>query len=519
MKNKNSKTRNTIYNLIVGFGYRILVPILSFVVRTFFIEYLGKEYLGLNGVFSGIFQMLSLTELGFGVAMGFRFYKPIAENNDKRVRVLLKFYKQVYRIIGFVIIGIGLLLIPLFPVLIKDYDNLAVLGVNTILIFGLHLATSALSYWFFAYRSVILSTDEKEYIINIINAISQLVLAIIQIVVLIVFKSYVIYLSMQLLKNILTNIAIAVITKRMYPSFFEKEKDSLSKAEIKELFKDCGATFLYKTNNVIIKSTDNLVLSSFLGLAATGIYSNYFVIYTTISGILVTIYSSCRASLGMTFVSATDKEKYFFFKIVYFITIMLFGTACVGVSVVGNELMLNWLGKEFVVGQPLAILIGIELLFYGLKYNLGQIRNITGIFQQLWYRPLIGCIVNLIVSIILVQYIGMCGVILGTIISDICSNFLLEPKAIYKYSFNNYKSVSRYYVRISLDLIILIIVGIIDFYICKNVLVGYGVISLIAHALICGISVPIVFCIIYSQTEEFKYLLSKMTQLIHGKRR
>ena len=191
----------------------------------------------------------------------------------------------------------------------------------------------------------------------------------------------------MILKNILANIVIAIISKRMYPSFFEKEDDSLSKSEIKELFKDCAASFLYKANNVIIKSTDNLVLSSFLGLVATGIYSNYNKIYSTISNLLTIVYSSCRASLGMTYVSASNKDKYFFFKVISFLAIVIFGTACVGVAVVGNEFILNWLGDKFVVEQPLAILIGIELLFCGLKYNLDQIRNITGVFQQLRYRP------------------------------------------------------------------------------------------------------------------------------------
>ena len=110
-------------NLLTGTASRLLQTVLRFVVRTIFIYTLGKAYLGINSYFYDVLSMLSLAEFGFASAIHFRLYKPLAEKNDKRVRVLLKFYKLAYGIVGISILLIGLSLIPFLPSLIKDYDK------------------------------------------------------------------------------------------------------------------------------------------------------------------------------------------------------------------------------------------------------------------------------------------------------------------------------------------------------------------------------------------------------------
>ena len=101
-----------------------LAIILQFVVRTVFIHTLGKSYLGINGLFSNILQMLSLAELGVGSAILFKLYEPLSKNDKKRIKILLKFYKRVYQIIGIVITVLGLSLIPFLRYIVKDYNSL-----------------------------------------------------------------------------------------------------------------------------------------------------------------------------------------------------------------------------------------------------------------------------------------------------------------------------------------------------------------------------------------------------------
>ena len=515
--NKNSRTKNTFLNLLTGFAAQGLNIILRFVTRTFFIDILGKEYLGISGLFLGILSMLSLTELGFGTAISYRLFKPISENDEKRVRILLNFYKQAYRVIGFVIAVLGIMVIPMFPVLIREYDRLEVLQINAVLIFCMFLFQSVSSYLFFAYMSSVISVQQKEYILNATEMVTSVITNIVQILIIILTKNFILYTASAIIISILKNVFNATVARRMYPQFFVREKEKLSREEITDLFKDCGAAFFYKINGVILKATDNLVLSSFIGLAIVGVYSNYLLIYTTVTGLLSKFYQACRASLGNLFAVSDTRQKFFYFEIMNFITAVLFGTAAVGIAVVSDEIIIQWIGQTYLIKQPFAIIIAVEVMFYGLKYNLGQIRNISGVFKQLWYRPVIGALINLVVSVVLVQFIGIYGVITGTAVSDIFSNFLLEPSVLYKYSFDGYKPVSTYYKKNITYLFVLVVTGSVDYFICSALFTGHGIVSLVIHICICGISVPAVFTAIYHDTDIYCYLLEKIKQLVTKK--
>ncbi len=495
-------------NLVTSLGGQMLTTVLKFVTRTVFIYTLGKQYLGINGLFADILTMLSLTELGIDTAINFKLYKPLAENDEKRVRVLMKFYKQAYRIVGATILLIGLGLIPLLPFLIKDYDTLEPLGINATLIFILYLLQSVCSYLFFAYRSAVMKANQKKYILDVADYAVTILTNIAQILVLYFLRSFVIYTAIVIFFNIFKNLVNAVISQKYYPQFLKREKESLKKDEIIGLLKDCGALFVYRINNVVVKATDNLVISTFLGLTWVGLYSNYLLFHSTIKLFLWRLYEAVRASMGNLFATNDIDVTYKFFEIMNYLTAVFYGTAGIGVAVCANELITVWVGEDYVIAQPFSILMGIEILFIGLTNNLGQIRSVSGVFRQMWYRPVIGVVVNIVASVVLVQFIGIYGVILGTIISQLFSNFLVDPSLIMKYSFNGYKPVSAYYKKNLLYLLVLSAITAVDIFICNHVFTGHGWFSVIVHIIITGVSVPLVMIGIYWRSHECKYLVA-----------
>ena len=519
---KSSRTRNSALNLITSIGGQLLVTVLHFVTRTVFVNTLGASYLGIGGLFTNILSMLSLTELGVATAIAFKLYQPLANNDEKRVRVLMKFYKQAYRVIGIAIMVLGLCLIPTLPFLIKDYESLEVLGINAVLVFILYLLQSVSSYLFFAYRSAIMRANQKKYILDIADYAVTIMTSVTQIMILIFLKDFVIYTASVIVFNIIKNIINAIISQKRYPEFFIHEKDSISKEEVFGLIKDCGALFLYKINAVVIKATDNLILSTFWGLVLVGKYSNYLLIYRTIVSILKRVYEAIRASMGNLFATESVEKQYSFFKIVNFMSVVLFGTAGVGVAVCANELIQVWLGEKYVVDSVLPVLIGAELLLAGIILNLTQIRSVSGVFRQMWYRPLLGILVNLGVSIALVQVWGISGVVVGTIATYFFTNFLIDPILIHKYSFNNYKPVSEYYKKSFLYIFILSAICAADMFICNNVFVGHGWFSVIVHILFVGLSVPCVLVLIFWKREEciyFRNLLVRVKERVFKARK
>ena len=518
MEKPASRTKNSALNLITSMSSQLLVIILRFITRTVFIYTLGKAYLGINGLFSDILTLLSLTELGIDTALNFQLYKPLAEGDDHRVRVLMKFYKQAYRVVGTVILIIGLSLIPLLPFLIKDYDSLDALGINAVLIFILYLLQSVTSYLFWAYRSAVVKANQKKYILDVSEFAITILTNITQILILVYLKNFVIYTAAVIFFNIFRNFVNAQIAAHFYPQFFIKETDSLSKEEIINLFKDCGALFVYKANTVVLKATDNLVLSKFVGLEMVGLYSNYLLFYVTIKNFLLQIYNAVQASMGNLFATGDTERKYKFFQIMNYLSIVIYGTAGVGMAVCADELITCWISDAYVIRQPFAILIGIEILFQGLQNNLGQVRNVSGVFRQMWYRPLIGIVVNLVVSIVLVQICGIYGVILGTIAAYVLTNFAVDPAVLHKYAFNNYKPVSEYYKKNLLYIAQLAIICALDMWLSKHVFAGHGWISLIIHAVIVVITVPVSFIAVYWKSHECRYLVDMGKRIIHKKR-
>ena len=378
----------------------------------------------------------------------------------------------------------------------------------------LHIGRTVCSYWFFAYRAAILKANQKKHILDIVEFFTNLATSGVKILVLVVYRDFVLYTATVIFFNIVQNFVNAYIVKRKYPQFFEKEEEKLSRKEVIDMIKDCGALFVYKVNNVVVKATDNIVISAFIGLGYVGLYSNYALFYTTARTLFDKVYAAVKASMGNLFATESVEKQYRFFQIMNFISVVLFGTACCEVAVCADELIDVWVGSDYIVGGMFALLIGIEIFFHGLRINLGQIRNVSGVFQQMWFRPVLGIFINLGVLIGLVQICGLHGVIIGTIVSDVTTNFLIDPKVIHKYSFHDYKPVSEYYITNLGYILVLAVITAFNMWISKLFFVGNGWASVITHGIIVAITVPTAFIAIYWKSQECQYLVAQSKNII-----
>jgi O-antigen/teichoic acid export membrane protein len=510
MRKKQSRTQNTLYNLISGIGGEFIVYLLSFITRTVFIKTLGRSYLGIGGLFTNILSLLSLTDMGVGMALNYRFYKPLKENNQKRIQVLLKFYKQMYTMIGAVILVLGLCLIPFLKYLIKDYQTFDSLGIKAGFVFLLYLMQSVSTYWFFAYKSAIIKADQKEYYINILGYGLTLATNILQIVVLLITNNYLVYISVVILMNIATGLINAKLADRMYPYIKEKVQESISKEERNEIFKDCGSIFIFSVNSVILKATDNLVLSTFIGLDIVGLYSNYLMIYNALKKIIKKFIRAAQPSIGNLFSTADNSEKYEFFQLMNYLMFISCGTASVCVAVLSDEFIRAWLGEEYVIAMPFSILIGVELYMVGATQVMAQMRDVIGLFQKMKWSPVIGAVLNIVISIGLVQQIGIYGVLLGTIISQLLSAFAIYPYAICKYGFKNTKYVADYYVTSMCFVAELVVAGLACWYMNQNIFVGHGMGSFIFHSVLTGATTVCMIMLFNLKNKVFRKIIVRV---------
>ena len=174
----DSKTKNSSRNLVFGICLKVYQLLVPFLIRTIIIKILGIEYAGLNSLFTSILQVLNIAELGVGTALVFSMYKPIVEHDDKKICALMQLYKIYYRVIGLVILAIGLCITPFLSKLIKgDVPP----DINIYVLYFLNLGATVLSYWLFAYKNSLFQAHQRNDVVSKVTILTNTVMYVLQI--------------------------------------------------------------------------------------------------------------------------------------------------------------------------------------------------------------------------------------------------------------------------------------------------------------------------------------------------
>ncbi|MBM6861251.1 oligosaccharide flippase family protein, partial [Clostridium saudiense] len=271
----SSRIVNSMRNTIYAFMSQGITSILSFFTRTVFIYTLGKTYLGLNGLFSDILTLLSLAELGVGTAITYSMYKPMAQNDKRKVSALLNLYSNIYTIIGIVVTILGLALTPFLSFFISDMPNVA----NLKIIYLLYLLNTTLSY-FFVYKQSMLIASQQIYIVSKVQIVATVLQNIFQIIILIMFKNFIFYLVIQVIFVVLTNTYISIYVDKKFKYLKEYKSEKLDQQTKKHIYKNVSAMFLSKISSAVVTSTDNILISKYVSTIVLGYYSNYTLFFS-----------------------------------------------------------------------------------------------------------------------------------------------------------------------------------------------------------------------------------------------
>lgn len=494
------RTQNSLRNVIAAFIGQLFGVIISFVSRLFFIRYLGSEYLGLDGLFTNILTILSLAELGVGSAMVFNLYKPIAEDDKEKIKSLMRVYKLAYRVIGIIVIALGIIMIPVYRHLMDSVPDIE----NLDIIFILFVLNTAISY-FYSYKKSLIVCDQKKYITTIIKYICYFLLNVLQIVVLAVTHNYILFLICQISFTFIENILNSIQANRMYPYLKEKNVKKLEKEEKDKIKKNVFAMLFHKVGNVVVNSTDNIIISKYIGLVQVGLYSNYYMVTNALVIITNQVFEAVVASVGNLGASNDNKKIKEVFNNLFLLNFWIFGLLATTLAVIFNDFITLWVGKEFVF--DIYIVYTIVLAFYlrGIRKSCLTFRDALGIFWYDRYKPVVECLINLIVSIILAKKIGVLGVFIGTIISYVTTSLWVEPYVLYKYGFK--EKVRDYFKR----LCIYTLVGFASFFVMKymcNFINGISISKFILKGIICVVVFNLIFIVCFFRTKEFKYYLN-----------
>jgi len=487
--------KNSLYAVLT----QLITSVLAFVGRTIFIKTLGYDYLGISGLFSNILTILSFAELGIGVAISYTLYKPLEEKNENKVNIIMTLYAKVYLYIGFIILSVGLSLIPFLNKLINGNPNIPHLKLYYII-----MLLSTVSSYFFAYRRTLLTADQKSYVCEKNNMVFDIFAKILEILVLVILKNYIIYLLVSFIKTVASNISISIIAGKRYPYIKKKATEKLDIEEQKSIKKNVIGLICQKLGAIVLNGTDNLVISKFVNIATVGVYSNYYLLTGMVTTLLNNAFYGITASVGSIKASGNKEHLYKTFKRMYFTAFFIFGFIAICLKTMFKDFIVLWIGNEGTLPQTTVFIIIINFYIAGVRLVVTIFKNASGLYWNDRYRPLIECLINLTTSIILVKIIGITGVFVGTLFAGICTTIWMEPYILYKHAFE--KSVLPFLKSFILLITYLIGLSFITSYVNSLLFISnLNIFTFIVKCIICSaITISIMFLSFY-KTDEFNY--------------
>lgn len=506
---KIQRTQNATRNVAVGVALRLYQMIGPFILRTVMIYVLGMPYVGLNSLFTSILQVLNLAELGVGSAMVYSMYRPIAEDNEKKICMLMKLYRIYYRVIGGVICALGLVIIPILPKLISG-DVPA--DINIYILYLLNLAATVLSYWLFAYKNSLLTAHQRNDVIDLITILTTTLQYIFQIFTLIIFKNYYLYIVIALFSQALLNISTALVVNRMYPNYHPSGK--IDKDIVNDINQKIKDLFTSKLGEVIVNSADTIVISAFLGLTTLAMYNNYYYILTAVMGFVTLLFKASMAGIGNSLVTESQEKNYndlnrFTFLVSW---IGFFCGACL--LCMYQPFMKLWVGEAYMLKFGCIICFSSYFYIRVINQVLIVYKDAAGMWHEDRFRPLCTALTNLLLNLVLVQFMGIYGVLLSTVLSILFVGMPWVIKNIFtvvlKRDFFDYIKKLFLYVSVT------ILGWIIIYFVCSFVK-GNLLMILVVRLLICIILSNSFYIVIFHKKSEFKQIVKLIDDII-GKR-
>lgn len=426
--------RNTIATVLTY----VLQVAIGFVVRKTFLDTLGVEYLGYNSVFSNVLQMLNLADLGVGVAITSFLYKPLAEGDEGRICALMQIYRRVYRAIGVIVAALGIVLSFFLPLIIPDAQCP---DEYLRLLFYINLAGTVATY-FLAYKRTLIIADQRSYQAARVDFAAFLVMSALQVLILYTSPDYVAYLVIQVGKAVVANLILSIQCNRQYPFMGEEASEGLVDEYKPKVSKFVRDVFISRVGAVIYYGTDSVVISTIRGSLLVGYLSNYTMVTAQLSSVVTQVLSSVQATFGNYVSSTEDRASQLAMTDNYLCVNYLIGNFCmVCVMLLIQPFVGMVFGRDMMMAPSTAVWLAVNLMLTIMLQLPSQLFTIHKLYRYDRAIVAISASANLIVSIALVNLVGVNGALIGTFVTSlfyIFSRFYIISRKVYSVSLRHY---------------------------------------------------------------------------------
>lgn len=498
--------RNSIYGL-VGKAVSLFA---SFVSRTVFIYILGKYYLGINGLYTEILSFLSFAELGFGSAMTFALYGPVARGEEEKIRQLMQFYKLVYRVIAVVVLVFGIVLTPFLHYIVTGAEGLSLFELR--LYFLIFLANTVATY-FVIYKYGYVNALQETYVTTNIETVTSLGCVVVQLCALLITGDFLVYLLANTGTLIASRFVIAFYLNRRYPILRERPNESLPFADRKSIFGEVKGLAVHQFSGVAVHATDSIIISAVptLGVAVVGAVSNYNLLINAVSGIVVILFNGVVAGFGNLAVTSGKEHFEQVFKEVNFINFWIYGLCTVCFCVLLTPFVRLWVGGEYVIDTASLALIILNFYLQGQSTIYNNARIAKGNFNMDKWWSFLQAVVNLVVSAVAAIHLGLVGVYVGTVVSRLIF-VISRPGCTYRFLFG--KSPARYFARLVVYLLAVVLATALCWVACMPLLANLNWVTFLGSAVLCLMVPNAVFFLLFRRSPEFSAFVDRISGLI-----
>lgn len=416
-------------NIQFGLIAKLLQILFPVIVRRVIVFNLGMQCAGLGSLFNNIFSILNIAELGIGGALTYMLYRPIFDLNYSLINSILLLYKKCYFYIGLFIFTIGMAIMPFLGYLINgDYPS----DINIYIIYIINLLSIVIPYWVYAYYVSLISAYRREDILLKINIIMYGIQTILQIISIVYFKNFYLFMIIVPIISIIANSFVGITAKKYFP---KAKPEGMLHDQIRiDLKKRVSGAVYYKIGKTFLFSTDSMVISTKLGLVAVALYNNYYIIISAVIGGFEMIANAIRAVVGRWVVSEdTDSNKMHFFLINHIMNAVL-GVCTIDLLVAFQPVIKFWLGKDALLNETTMILFVVYFYLCKCNFTIELYKDSLGMWRKDCVRPLAIGIINLLLNILVVEKYNYVGILVASVLVMIVISVPWEIRVF----FNNY---------------------------------------------------------------------------------
>ena len=491
-----SYKKNIFLNSLAGVSNIVILICFSFIDRKLFLQSLGVELLGLGNTFSSIIAMISLADIGLGTAIIYHLYAPLEKQDYNKINLLMAIYRHCYMALAILVVIVAVILLPFLPCFLKDYP----VDMSVYIYFGLFSANTAISY-ILSYKRCLFGADKKDYVCKWVDTGTSIFFSIVKICILLFAANYTLYLLANVCQTLISNLLIHYLCKRQYPDFHNVAFDI---ALFKKLMPDFKNLYGGKIAQFVFDSTDNLVISSFLNIKSVGLLAGYTIVSSCIKRIFNGIFGNFAVYFGRLQASEHGSLALQTRGIrMYAFAVFIFSAyALVPEYVLLQYFVVNVWGEANTLQEFIVILLVAEQYCLFLHEPYGCVLISHGDFVNSKRADTTAALVNIVMSVLLVQFYGVAGLLCGTILGNMTKYFM---KSFYAYIRNFSFSRKKYLlenVQKLLQISYLIIVGKVSQWVFKLIAVSDNfVFNFLVGILLTEAVVTIFFVIFYRKTE------------------